>query len=427
MDVPKGGSLNDYRAPIRGSGYALVALAAGLALPAAPAQASEWVLGPRVSVSATHDDNVGLEMTDPVSATGVVLAPELLLRRRTEITQVDARAALRLARYPGEDEDLDRDEGRFDLRARRQGERSAWNMNARYRRDTTLRSAFDDISAEEPGFEEPIADDPALDDPDLGLVSVRVRRTRLDLAPRWEYAVNPRLTSQFGYRYQSVSYGDDDLPDGGLLDFDRHRVESGLRYALTERTRLTGTVLAERHRVDEVDSRTDNLELRGGFRHLLTETLDASLEAGARRTRFDTPEDDASSSGFVLDGALDYRTEVTRLRGFLRRTVQPSGAGRTLETDRLEVRMQRALTSRVELMLAGHVLRTEPITAAGETRPGRQYYELEPMLRWHFAEEWSLAGSVRYRRNKRDADGETAESRAVFLGVTWEPRLITLR
>ncbi|QKT02484.1 outer membrane beta-barrel protein [Ectothiorhodospiraceae bacterium 2226] len=414
-----------YRWPDRGAWPAVAPLVLALLAPAA-ATASEWVLGPRVSVSGTYDDNVTLNATDQTSASGVVVAPELLLRRNTEITRLDGRIALRLARYPGQDL-ADRDEGRFDVRARRRGERSTWGINALYRQDTTLRAAFDDISADEPGLDEPIADDPALDDPDLGVFNVRVRRSRLDLSPRWEYALDPRTSVNAGYRFQSLSYGDHEaLDEGALRDSERHRLHTGMAYALTERTRLTGTLMVERLRVDDLDAQTDNYELRAGFRHDLRETLEASLEAGVRRTEFDVPEgDEGTSTGWVMDSGLAYRTDLMRIRGFLRRTVQQSFDGRALETDRAEVRVSRDLTSKLEMVLGAHVLRAEALSVDG-TQPARNYYEVEPQLRWSMTEEWSLASSVRYRRNKPE-NGEAAESRALFLGVTYEPRVITLR
>ena len=262
-----------------------------------------------------------------------------------------------------------------------------------------------------PGFD----DDPDLGDTDIGLVERDVRRIRLSLRPSWTRAVTQRTSVTLGYRFTDESFSDEE--GTGLVDNDTHGIAVTMSNKLSQRNRVNLTVSASRRRSPDTDSETDNVAISGCITHAFSSTLSGVLSAGVRDTSFKGGADDDRDS--TLEARLTKRSELTRLVAVLRRDLDITGTGRSVETDELQLRMRRELSPRLAFTLRARLFRDKALEG-DPTNVDRDYAEVQPGLRWRWTRQRSVIGSYRYRRRKFDAADKAADSNAIFVGVAFQ-------
>ncbi len=373
--------------------------------------AAEWSLQPSLSLKAEYNDNIRLTTGPHDSVTGRTVSPQINFGRATETSQVNLRMLLNFTSYSG-DEVNDLDEQILVLSSRfRTTERTTWRLDGRYRRDNLFRTI--DIDSEEETGEG--------DDTDIGLVDVKVRRNRLTLRPSWTHQLTERSSLRLGYRLTDVSYSE--AAGTGLVDYERHLVESIFSHKITVKDDFTVTGSVSRYRAPDTDTETDNTQILVGIRHAFSETAQGRLSAGFRETVETRGTADDRSSGVVWEAGLRQRSELTTLDGVFRRSVSPSGAGSSVESNQLRVKLRRKVSPKLSFLLRAKFFRNKALEGS-TTGVNRRYYVIEPGLRWRWTREWFIYGSYRYRRQKYDDQAEAAKSNAVLLGVAYRwPKL----
>jgi hypothetical protein len=108
------------------------------------------------------------------------------------------------------------------------------------------------------------------------------------------------------------------------------------------------------------------------------------------------------------------------------RTVNPSGSGGEVETGNLTLAIDRQLTPErlsVRFLAEGYRFK-----ALGSTSSSidRNYYRLEPALRWRWTEDLDVDISYRYMRQRYVDAPDYAAANAVYLAFSYRPTRISL-
>lgn len=369
-----------------------------------PASAAEWTAQSFIDLGAVRDDNIRLTTAPQESTSGYVAAARLDVERRSETSTARLNGFAAHTRYTTGDVD-DRTESGLKLEAENQtSERGTLGLNAEYRREalfetTVIRTGVGDVR-----------------DTDVGLTTeTQVRRHYRVAQPSWNWLVTERSAVRLAYRLTDVGFSETGT---NLVDYREHLLSGTYTRRLTPRVDFNLTANAARYRPDTADTESDTVQLLAGMARAFSETLRGSFAIGAGRTTERTPAQEDSSTGLAITANLRQRSELSTLEGVISRDVTPSGIGRALRTDQARVSWTRQVAPAVEFVLDAQFFRNRVVEG---TDPGvdRRYYELAPKLRWRWLERVSVVGSYRYRRQKFDAEAESADSNTVFLGVSY--------
>jgi hypothetical protein len=158
-----------------------------------------------------------------------------------------------------------------------------------------------------------------------------------------------------------------------------------------------------------------------GFSRAFSETSRGSISVGASNTREQIAGTVDHTNGLVLEASATETGEISRLEGTISHNVRPSGAGRSIESDRLYVRWIRGLTSNVAFTLRVFLLQNQ-ILEGTDPSIDRRYYEVEPAIEYQWTQQWAFRAAYAYRYQKFDAAPSSGTSNAVYVGIIYNPR-----
>lgn len=369
------------------------------------AHAAEWIFQPSVDLSSMYDDNVDLTTDSNVSTSGYILAPRFSLKRNTETSKLDLDAYGAFTDYQrGEVED--RSEAVASLRSRTQtSERGTLGIDGDLRRDTLFERLTQGRGVGD------------LRDVDIGLsTSTRVRRTYVAANPYFDWWLTERSSMRLGYRLTDVSFSN--AENTALVDYKDHVLSGTYTRQLSERNSGSLTANVVRYRPDTTSSESDTVQLLAGINRKFSESMHGYVAVGGSETKQTDAGVEERTSGAVYRAGLEQKSEISQLDTVISRDVSPSGIGRSLRTDQFRIRWLRKTAPTVDFVLEGQWIRTRVLEGSDPTID-RDYVEIGPHLSWHWLEHWAVSGGYRYRRQKYDADTNSADSNAVFLGVTY--------
>lgn len=385
------------------------------------AMAAEWLVEPLLDLGLRYDDNIGLDPDNAEEVRAITVGAGAQFSRNTEVSRTRARA---LFSYVDYDELRDRDQQLLELASRYRAQRHVLGLTASLRRDTTFTVRGDEVI--EDG--DVIIIDPDVTDgiegpdlPDVGVAAVQIRRDRIILRPTWEYDLTRRTAIGLGYRLYDVSY--DDEPGADLVDHTTHAVEGRFIYRLAPNRTISAVVEAARFEADERDARTDNISLLAVYDHAFSPVLRTSFSLGARDSSIEEPGVDESSSGVILRASLTRDLEAGRISLRAGRDVRPSGVGEVVETDRVEANFARDLTPRLTFVMSGTAFKLRSVRDDGGGSADRDYFRIQPGLRYALTRNMEVEASYRYRWQDRETDPGSAESNSVMLRLRYIGRL----
>lgn len=371
----------------------------------APAHAAEWIFQPSIDLASTYNDNVVLAIGPHTSTSGYILAPRFNLKRNTETSKMDLDAYAAFTDYQRGDV-ADQTESVVSLRSQKQtSERGTLGIDGDLRRDTLFQRL-------NPG--RGVGD---LRDVDIGLsTSTSVRRAYLAANPYFDWKLTETSSMRLGYRLTNVGFAD--AAGAGLFDYNEHLVSAAYTRQLSEKNSGSLTANAIRYRPETTTSESDTVQLLAGLNRKFTESTQGSIALGGSSTQQTAAGVDERTSGVVFRAGLEQKSEISQLDTVLSRDVAPSGIGRTLSTDQFRIRWLRKTAPTVDFVLEAQAIRTRVLEGSDPT-VDRRYLEIGPSFRWHWLEDWAISGGYRYRRQKYDAEPDSADSNAVFLGVSY--------
>lgn len=371
----------------------------------ATARAAEWIVQPTIDLASIYEDNVELATGPHTSSSGYILVPRISLDRNTETSKMDLDAYAAFTDYQRGDVE-DRSESAASLRSYSQtSERGTLGLDAELRRDT-LFERFSEARG--------VGD---LRDVDIGVsTSTRVRRNYVAANPYFDWQLTERSAMRLGYRLTDVRFSD--AEGTGLVDYKEHFVSGSYSRQLSEKDSASISANMIRYRPDATTSEADTVQLVAGLTRKFSEATKGAVAAGVNRTDQTEAGVEDSSSGVILRAEIEQRSEISELDAVLSRDVAPSGIGRTLGTNQFRIRWLRKTAPTVDFVLDGEALRTR-VLEGSDPATDRRYLQIALSLRWHWLEDWAIGGGYRYRRQKYDAESDSADSNAVFLGVSY--------
>jgi len=395
------------------------------------AQAIEWVAEPSIRTGLEYNDNYFLSTAPHKAVKGANLGANLDLAAQQEQWELRGSAHLLSRRYDGR-EDLNSDDGTSDLNYSFKNDRNLWQLKIFYANESTL--IYDKIN------------------PDIGITEKQTKRATTSASPTWAWQVAETTQLRLDYQFAGVKYKDGVV--AGLLDYDQQVASLTLSDQVLPRTNIYIALNYSDYQVTTPKavipssytavSKTNTGQI--GITHDFTETLKGSLSGGPRKTVSDDvvitcvffsglgtycyPPVTQSNAGYgsVFSGSLESRLELTSTSFRLSRTVNASGSGSEVQADNLNLVIQRQITPErfsVQLTAEAYVIK-----ALGHTTSAvdRNYYRLEPGLRWRWTEDLAVEASYRYVRQRFVSAPDVATSNSVYLTFTYIwPRLSVSR
>lgn len=373
----------------------------------APVAAAQWEVHPFVDVGAMSDDNVRLQTGRQERTSGYVAAVRADGKRTTETSTLSFNGFVAHTGYSRGDVPDKTEEGILFNGEQKTSERGTLGLEGEYRHDALYQTVPTNLQSGTGNVR----------DTDVGLPSnAQVRRNYRVLQPWWNWLLSEKSSMRLGYRRTDASFSNE--AGTGPVDYTEDLFSAGYAHYLNPRDELTLTANSARYRPQGGQNEADTVQLLAGVRRQFSETLRGSFAAGASRTTASLSTGDQRSSGLVTVASLRQQSELSTLEGVVSRDVTPSGAGRALRTDQFRVWWSRRLSPETELVFEAQLFRNRDLEGVNRSSD-RRYYEVSPQLRWRWLENMYIVGSYRYRKQKFDLGTESAESNAVFLGLSY--------
>lgn len=383
-----------------------------------PASASKWYIDPSVTLGVERHDNIRLSASPQATVSGQSAAASAELGIRAETWAVQTNVSGASTRYDS-DSVGDRDDFRLRLQSRLAGERNVWQLGAGRAQDTLLASEKVDA--------------------DSGLLRPNTKRWTETFSPAWTHSLNATTQLQLNYEQLQSIYNDGQ--DTNLNDYRSRSVQGAFSKQWSARTTLSlsGANSTYQASATDYESRTESASL--GVSHKISEVLDVDFSLGRRRTtsegqrcvyepdplfgiflictRLETIS--TTDNGTVYSLNFDRRFERSQLSANINRSVDPSGTGTEVEADKISAQWTHELRqSRLWFIVGIESARFRSISGDA-SGIDREYYRIEPRLRYRLTERFEIDSYFRHIRQRYDATDESITSDALYLTLTYRP------
>ena len=366
-------------------------------LTSASAQANEYSIDYNVSGGASYNDNEGLSREDERATSGARIAFPISFKMRGD--QVTASFLSELKSYKFDDSGYDSNDQNFEGNAAYQLELGSVSGKAGYMRGSTLATEF-------------------LDTGRIGGVATRVERATAGGSGTY-------LLTEKSRAFVTLNYGQTDYASPRYIGGTVITSTFGAAHQWTERTSLSLRSNVSRYQ-NNADRQTtsDIIGSQAGFESALSENLDVALTGGITyvTTSVDTNSSisrpDSNTTGYVVNGAVNYRQERYLLSATLVRNIRPTGNGDLSIFDQVDMtyRYQLSDLSGVDVSLLGG--NTEALE--GSIDNARRFAQIGLGISYKLAPSWSVSSkyTYRYQDNGRGA----AQSNALEIRLTFNPK-----
>ena len=355
---------------------------------------AQWYSESSASLRSVYDDNIRLTSREHDTVVGMVLAGTMKAGRRTETNNINLKGGVKLNTYSGED-DLDTNDFDFGVDASHRTERDKFTASAAIKLDSTLTSELQSS----------------------GLMHSRKRRVKKNFALAWTRSLSERTSLKLGYSHIDTKYRN--ARNTGLSNYTYQIVDAMLTYSLNKKTVVSSVLTSSLYKgSNRVKTKTRDLGFTVGIKHNFSETFSAGAGVGVRYSdteyKMARLNRDNNDTGFLLNANLKRSFERTTISGAFSRNVKPSGSGALLITDSLSAEVNYQVDERLSVHLASEIYRNASTDEDDESHD-RVFFSIQPKVRWKMARWWRIEGSYRYRRQRYDSSGQSADSNAVFL------------
>ncbi len=352
------------------------------------ALAAEWSYEPRIEARALFDNNFLLRTSGAQSESAVVILPSISMARRTEISHASIDARAELWRFPG-NSNLDTNDAYLDFSTGKRGERSQWQIDAGYVRNTSITSEL----------------------ADSGRVDIRRRRVSSNLAPSWSYLPSERARLSLNLRYDNVDFEDAATE---FYDYTYLVGSASWLYQLDQRNQIQVLLSHSRYEVNSLGLVSKTNGLQAGLVHNFTPLLTGTALIGLRRT----DNNGVSDNGALALISVEHKGRRLKLGASLSRDVMPSSLGQLNQSDRIRLdaawRFNELRWIQV-VLLAGRNLNTGIGTRAND----RNFVDLAINGYHYVGRHWRMIASYRYRQHEYLVSGASARSSRISLGVQY--------
>jgi len=388
------------RAPI----YVGMALALGAG--AAARADALWEFTPKVEAGYLYDDNYRL--TQPGTETAVngpMVDAALEMATLTQTGQFTFTPRVR-ATYFADQQDLD-SVNYFAT--------TDWLRNGQ-RFTTRLRGDFaqqDIINSEQPNADV----DSGLGEPvfgDAGRVVVKNRRTRYAVQPEVSWELTQRNRFEIAASYSDVSF--DRAISDAQVGFDTTEVTAGVRTRISERTTIATRLRGGYYDIEFRDvTKAYGAEVQWDTRTIKDTTR--FFRIGAQNVEL---ANGGSNIAWLAGAGVNLILGRNELFSDVSRSVGPSSAGVVVARDQLRLRLVRAMTPRLNLLVGLRGTHDDDVDDTSTFTP-RSYATADLGLEWRVKEEWSIRLAGDYTWQKFQGDSEAADSTGAMASIIYQP------
>ncbi len=213
-----------------------------------------------------------------------------------------------------------------------------------------------------------------------------------------------------------------------MSEFRYYRFGSGYQHLLSQRTLLEFDASAsffETLNNDDVES--DSYAVQAGFTRAQSEQLQFRALAGVSYTKTDETttvgplEIDSSDDnfGFTFVASADYVFDERTSFGIsASQAIEPSADGDLVERRRANVSATHQWGPLLSFQLSAFYIGNRD--AGGKTTSDRDFFNVEPSVRWRMARDWFLSARYRYRTEKKGDRDDWVDGNGVFLAITYQ-------
>jgi hypothetical protein len=347
-----------------------------------------------MSVGTSYADNPRLLTNASSSSSGAVGELKASLRRLTERSELTLRPRFTSARY-SDDESLDNDDQFINGGYRWVGERSEWNMDLGFTRDTTLTSELGST----------------------GLVESNRRHEAGTFSAAPKVMFTERVSGGLQMYLVDNRYLDAELT--GLVDYRYTALSLFSMVTLTDAgSMLSITAQGGRLTTDGLfgqETRDGTLRLGWSFQPWLLWT--ASLSAGPSTVETDA----ASDTGIVFDGEIKRQGDRWSLTANGGRSQSPTGRGVLTRRDEVRLTFARSLTERLSANVVARWSQAEDLLPQqGRTvRYQVDYASLGLGANWRLSRDWSVALQLFGNTQDYELATERANGYRASLSIVW--------
>jgi opacity protein-like surface antigen len=372
----------------------LALCSASAVLCARQASAADWQVVPSMSVGTSYAENPRLLAGGDSSSSGTVGEIKASLRRLTERSELTLRPRFAGARY-SDDESLDNDDQFINGGYRWVGERSEWNMDLGFTRDTTLTSELGST----------------------GLVESNRRHEAGTFSASPKVMFTERVSGGLQMYLVDNRYLDAELT--GLVDYRYTALSLFSMVTLTDAgSALSITAQGGRLTTEGLfgqETRDGTLRLGWSFQPWLLWT--ASLSAGPSTVETDA----ASDTGIVFDGEIKRQGDRWSLTANAGRSQSPTGRGVLTRRDEVRLTFARSLTERLSANIVARWSQAEDLLPQqGRTvRYQVDYASFGLGANWRLSRDWSVALQLFGNTQDYELATERANGYRASLSIVW--------
>ncbi|MDG2047832.1 MAG: hypothetical protein P8J79_11520 [Halioglobus sp.] len=349
-----------------------------------------------MSGGADYNDNEGLSREDKRSTSGVQLSLPINFMMRSERTSASFKSELKSFKF--DDSGYNSNDQNFQADTSHQLERGYVSGSAGYMRGSTRTTEF-------------------LDTGRIGGVSTRVERVSAATSAAYYLTENNRASA-------GLTYGKTDYASPRYIGGTTIAASIGAANQWSDRTSLSLRARVARYQNDANRQTTsDIIGSQAGFNSVLSENLDMSLSGGLTyvKTSIDSnasaSRPDSNTTGYVVNGAVNYRQERYSLSATLARNIRPTGNGDLNIFDQVTVDYRYKLSdlSAFNVRLIGG--NTEALE--GSLDNDRTFALIRLGITYKLSQYWAASGGYTYRY--QDAGRGAAQSNALQINLTFNP------
>ncbi len=394
------------------------------------AAAAQWYAVPALRMQTGYNDNPRFAISNGKSTEIFDLAPSLEVGARAARWGAAVVGGVHLRRYPGAS-DLNRNDNSVNVSSHYDAQRLSWRLDGSYVRSSIL------------GTAQPLG-------PQTGLIRFQSQRRTGTASPSLTWQVTPTDLLRASYLFQDTSY--QDAARLGLSSFRYHRGSLTYQHDLSARLQVFAIPSYSVFNVSATGFQSWTAGLRLGVTRVFSPTLSATVSVGGRRTKSSgvqrvtqfTPKFlngqwwwvpntrlipfSSINTGVTADASFTKRLERGALTGSFTRALTPNGLGTEVETNALDLALNRPLTRRLVGNLSLNLLRTRSAGVAVSNSVDRDYARLSPSLRWKWTRQAAIDLSYAYTWTRLQPNGRVARENVIYLTLSYRwPRIILSR
>jgi hypothetical protein len=359
------------------------------------AAAAEWSIQPTVQWYVDHDSNRLLQPINEEADNAAWLTIDAVLKRATETGEVDAHPEIQIQHFSGNSE-LDSTNGSLQLSGMHKGEIFSYNASAAYSDNSTLVSEL----------------------ANSGIIGASARQE----AANGSVGVTDQFTELQRVGLQAT-YANVKYPNGepiGLIGYRDPGISASYAYALSEQTTLSAIAFGSWLTAPDIDLGSRDAGARVAWSRMLTPITNVSASVGVSRTYIGSQE--MNGSVWTVQGT--HNSELAQWSFSLTRDVVPSGLGRLIRRDELDLSVVRNIAPRLDATLSILAARNSDLVASF-TGDDRRYLTGSAGFNWHASSQWVLSFTLQASEARVPSEIERlqlATGWQTVMTLTWTPQ-----